>query len=151
MKRLILFLFALLFSFSAFCQTEEFVDSIALVKTSELSQILENTNIIADQFSYIDPMAGRYKMYKTENIYNLLKLDTATGIIEVVQWSLKSKEEFTVYVNSERLTYSPQIGIFELYPTNNMYQFILLDTTNGRTWHVQWGTKSTERWIRRIY
>lgn len=151
MNRLFPLLFALLISFSAFCQTEEVGDSIAPLKTSELSQILENTNILVDQVSYIDPMAGRYKMYKTENIYNLLKLDTATGIIEVVQWSLKSKEEFSVYVNSVRLTYSPQIGIFELYPTNNMYQFILLDTTNGRTWHVQWGTKSTERWIRRIY
>ena len=30
-----------------------------------------------------------------------------------------------------------------------MYQFILLDKTDGRTWHVQWGEKA-ERWIRRI-
>ena len=41
-------------------------------------------------------------------------------------------------------------GTFELYPTKNMYQFILLDKTDGRMWHVQWGTESSKQWIRRI-
>lgn len=151
MKKVFVLFFTVLFSLNAFCQTEELSDSIHSVKTSELSQILKATNFIADQISYTDQLAGRYKMYKTENIYNLLKLDTATGIIEIVQWSLKSKNEFSTYINSRELTYTPKIGKFELYPTNNMYQFILLDTTDGRTWHVQWGTKSSEMWIRRIY
>lgn len=30
----------------------------------------------------------RYKLYPTENIYNFLQLDTSTGKIDVVQWSL---------------------------------------------------------------
>lgn len=42
-------------------------------------------------------------------------------------------------------------SLFELYPTQNMYQFLLLDKTNGRAWHVQWGMEDTKRWIRRIY
>ena len=27
---------------------------------------------------------------------------------------------------------------FKLYPTQNIYTFLLLDTINGRTWQVQW-------------
>ena len=51
----------------------------------------------------VNPEKGRYKMYKTENIYNLLKLDTAIGQIDQVQWSLKESEEMTVIVNSSIL------------------------------------------------
>lgn len=94
---------------------------------------------------------GRYKIYKTENLYNMLKLDTATGRIEQVQWSLDDNKEFTIILNSQILSYTGKIGTFELYPTNNMYQFVLLDTTDGRVWHVQWGTESKKRWIKRIY
>ena len=92
-------------------------------------------------------------MYQTENIYNLLMLDTKTGKIEQVQWSLNSSEECSVDINSEDLSgyNSYGSGSFELYPTKNMYQFILLDKTSGRKWHVQWGTGKYDRWIRRIW
>ena len=95
----------------------------------------------------------RYKLYQTENIYTLLQLDTKTGMIEQVQWSLESKNEGSVSINSDDLTYGYGYGSgsFELYPTKNMYQFILLDKTNGKKWHVQWGMEDSKRWIRRIY
>lgn len=98
-------------------------------------------------------LKNRFKLYQTENIYTLLQLDTKTGKIEQVQWSLKSLEEGTLTINNDDLSYGMGYGSgsFELYPTKNMYQFILLDKTDGRKWHVQWGTKSGERWIRRIY
>ena len=85
----------------------------------------------------------------TENIYTLLQLDTWTGRIEQVQWSLKRSEEGSFTINSDDLSWSN--SHFELYPTKNMYQFMLLDTMNGRKWHIQWGLKDSERWIRRIY
>lgn len=91
------------------------------------------------------------KMYQTDNIYNLLKLDTATGKIDQVQWSLDSDNEGSVTINSESLTIYPRPGLFELYPTKNMYQFILLNKDNGWMWHVQWGLEYSKRWIRRIY
>ena len=98
-------------------------------------------------------LKNRYKLYQTENIYTFLQLDTKTGMIEQVQWSLDSDNEGSVSINNEDLTYGFGYGSgsFELYPTKNMYQFILLDKTNGNKWHVQWGMKSSERWIRRIY
>lgn len=94
----------------------------------------------------------RYKLYQTENIYTFLQLDTKTGMIEQVQWSLDSDNEGSVTINSDDLTYGFGYGSgsFELYPTKNMYQFILIDKTCGKKWHVQWGMESSKRWIRRI-
>ena len=99
-------------------------------------------------------LKGRFKLYQTENIYTLLQLDTKTGKIKQVQWSLDSENEGTVTINEQDLTcgYGYGSGSFELYPTKNMYQFILIDKTDGRMWHVQWGTGgSKSRWIRPLY
>lgn len=96
-------------------------------------------------------LSERYKIYPTENIYNLIKLDCQTGKLEQIQWSLKSNEEFSVTLNGSDLSFYEGLNSFELYPTKNMYQFILLDRATGRTWHVQWGTESSKRWITRIY
>jgi outer membrane lipoprotein-sorting protein len=98
-------------------------------------------------------LKNRYKLYETENIYTLLRLDTKTGMIDQVQWSLDSDKEGTITINGEDLTYGFGVGSgsFELYPTKNMYQFILMDKTNGRMWHVQWGFEFKKRWIQRIY
>lgn len=93
-----------------------------------------------------------YKLYPTENIYQFLQLNTSTGQIEQLQWHLDRDKEFTTTINADDLTYgSGEPGTFELYPTKNMYQFILLNKRNGKMWHVQWGTESDKRWIRRIY
>ncbi len=123
-------------------------DSVRNAKDSLLSEISNTVESIKfDIENY-----GRYKIYKTENIYVLLKLDTATGIIKLIQWSLDKDKEFETYINIEDLSSGllSKKGRFELYPTKNMYQFILLDTILGSTWHVQWGTKQNELWIRRI-
>lgn len=96
-------------------------------------------------------IANRYKIYPTENIYNLLKLDTQTGKIDQIQWSLDDNKEFIQPLNRSDLSWIDNLNSFELYPTPNMYQFILLDKATGRTWHVQWGLSDQKRWIRRIY
>jgi hypothetical protein len=106
-----------------------------------------------EQIELDNSLKNRYKIYPTDNIYTLLQLDTKTGMIEQVQWSLESSNEGSVTINGEDLTsgYGYGSNSFELYPTKNMYQFILLDKTTGKKWHVQWGMKASERWIRRIY
>ena len=98
-------------------------------------------------------LKNRYKLYSTENIYTFLMLDTKTGMIEQIQWSLESSEEYCVTINKRDLTLFDGYGsnTFELYPTKNIYQFILINKTSGRKWHVQWGFDSKKRWIRAIY
>lgn len=93
----------------------------------------------------------RFKLYPTDNIYTFLKLDTATGKIDQLLWSLDSDNEGTLTINSDDLSFETGSGTFELYPTKNMYQFILLDKVTGRQWHVQWGMETSKRWIRKFY
>lgn len=146
MNRIILSLFFLLaFSYSS-AQTGSIIslkqDSIAM--TYDL--LLDLVTLESKQVS-----SNRYKMYPTDNLYNFLKLDTQTGIIEQVQWSLDDDKEFSTIINREDLSWSTLRNSFELYPTKNMYQFILLDKATGRVWHVQWGLSYKEQWIKRIY
>ena len=94
---------------------------------------------------------NRFKLYPTENIYTLLKLDTATGKIDQLQWSLDSDKEGSFTINNDDLSLGSGSGTSELYPTKNMYQFILLDKVTGRQWHIQWGMEASKRWIRRFY
>ena len=130
------------------------------ITMSGYSQITKN-NVCDSTLAYISKQLeniefrisgmNRYKLYPTENIYTFLKLDTATGKIDQLQWSLDSDNEGSVTINSDDLSLGSGSGTFELYPTKNMYQFILLDKVTGRQWHVQWGMDTLNRWVRRFY
>ena len=128
---------------------EQKVDSLL----SKIDTLLLINNQLLEHLEINTSLKERYKLYQTENIYTFLQLDTKTGMIEQVQWSLDSDNEGSVTINSDDLTYGYGYGSgsFELYPTKNMYQFILIDKTSGKKWHVQWGMESSKRWIRRIY
>ena len=129
---------------------EQKVDSLL----SQIDTLLMINNQLLEHLEINLSLKSRYKLYQTENLYTLLQLDTKTGKIEQVQWSLDSDKEGTFTINDEDLTWGLGYGsgTFELYPTKNMYQFILIDKTDGRKWHVQWGTGGDKsRWIRRIY
>jgi hypothetical protein len=135
------------------------------VETSKDTHIttVEPTSVKLDSLTmaYIDAIydrigmgVPRFKMYKTENTYNLLKLDTATGRVWQVQYRLGSTESMTVAIDDSSLVWESETlkaGRFELYATNNMYQFILLDTETGRKWQVQWHTEYNKRFRERIY
>jgi len=159
--RKILFLLLLIASISTNAQTakntsniknavyEQKIDSLL----SQIDTLLMINNQLLEHIEINSSLKERYKLYQTENIYTLLQLDTKTGKIEQVQWSLESNNEGSVTINDDDLTYGYGYGSgsFELYPTKNMYQFILIDKTSGKKWHVQWGMEDSKRWIRRIY
>ncbi len=88
-------------------------------------------------------------MYQTENIYNLLKLDTRTGKVWQVQYRMKETKSQVVEINYFGIVFEVDgwDGRFELYPTKNMYTFIMLDTWNGNTYQVQWGTSRDYRFV----
>ena len=144
MKRILLLFIGIsccLYSFGQVKFTEAERDSL-------LQQVVSRLQLI--EAKTMEP--ERFKLYKTENMYTFLKLDTATGQIEQLQWSLNDNAEGTVgIINDEKFSIIEEPGRFELYATNNMYQFILLDKAIGRTWHVQWGIGENKRWIKRMY
>lgn len=99
-----------------------------------------------------DPKAN-YRLYKTKNTYNFIKLDTRTGQMEMVQWST-GNNTMTYPLSDTKLVYSAEDeipGRFTLYATTNIYNFVLLDQIDGRTWQVQWHTDSENRLVERIY
>ena len=132
------------------------IDTTTIPYLNELAltdSLLLDVNAWLEHIEINLSLKNRYKLYPTDNMYTFLRLDTKTGMIDKIQWSLDTNKEFIVSINSTDLTYGNGYvsGSFELYPTQNMYQFLLIDKTEGRTWHVQWGMSSSERWIRRIY
>ena len=84
-----------------------------------------------------------YKLYPTSNMWTFLKLDTRNGKIWQVQFSVKGDDyRFESPLNTASLiSDGKESGRFELYPTQNMYNFILLDAVDGRTWQIQWSTE----------
>lgn len=152
MRKIILVIVVMIGMLSSFAQTKSKTlnNDSAIIRIDSLIQV---NNAWMEQIELDLSLKQRYKLYPTDNIYSFLQLDTKTGMIEQVQWSLDMDNEGSVSINSEDLTYSGGYGSgsFELYPTKNMYQFILLDKTTGRRWHVQWGLTDSNRWIRRIF
>ena len=90
-----------------------------------------------------------YRLFPTTNMCTFLKLNTEDGRIWLVQYAMNNEDRFETYLNLIPLATGSQKkpGRFTLYPTQNMWTFILLDTVNGSTWQVQWSQNADERII----
>ena len=116
------------------------------LRTLELAQVQEDEYfghvVSKDLTSILRDIRDTHRKDATTADENCAALD--------VQKQLQDAMDFKG--STEDLTHDARHGpgVFELYPTKNMYQFILLDKANGRTWHVQWGLEDEHRWIRRI-
>ena len=91
-----------------------------------------------------------YRLFQTTNIWTFLKLNTEDGRIWQVQYAINNDaNRFETYLNLIPLATGSQKkpGRFTLYPTQNMWTFILLDTINGSTWQVQWSQDADNRGI----
>lgn len=90
----------------------------------------------------------RFKLFPTQNMWTFIKLDTQTGQMWQVQYSIKGDEErFEYDLNPNPLIANGKKanGRFELYSTQNIYNFILLDKIDGKTWQVQWSFDEENR------
>lgn len=120
-------------------------------------KILENTYMLdAIEGRLIrleNTTAPRYKLYPTQNMWTFLELDTYFGVISKVQWTLDTKkhERFTRRIGSVNSLDEPHDnyypGRYELYPTTNIYNFLLLDSRTGNCWQVQWGISGEDDFI----
>ena len=92
-----------------------------------------------------------FKLYPTSNRWNFLKLNTATGVITIVQYSIEEEDKtFEYSLNNTPLIPSgdaPTPGRFELTPTQNIWNFILLDQVSGATYQVQWSFEEKNRFV----
>lgn len=95
---------------------------------------------------------GTYKLVKTKNMWTFLKLNKRNGKISQVQYSLKDDNQFETDLNEVALVEPKEEfnNRFTLYATQNMFNFLLLDTHNGKVWQVQWSIEPSQRLIVRI-
>lgn len=158
MKKYIFIIFmALTLPYMCLAQSKPKSQVATVRKAAEVAKIdsllQECRELRKDIFVY-SSTKSRYKLYPTENIYTFLKLNTETGQIWQLQWSMEEEREGEVIINASNLKYSFDsggTGSFELYPTKNMYTFILIEKDYGRKWHVQWGMDTKYRFIRQIF
>lgn len=102
---------------------------------------------------YTQNPKANYRLYKTKNTYNFIKLDTRTGQMEMVQWTTSGYPGTYTLSDIKRVdNLEDEIpGRFTLYATTNFYNFVLLDQIDGRTWQIQWSTDPNEMMVVRIY
>ena len=119
-----------------------------------LCLVFSFSNIVAEE---IDLDIGReekvrYQLFPTQNTWTFLKLDTMTGQIWQVQFSIQGEEyrfesELNTVDITEILEQDKKIGRYTLYPTRNTYTFILLDQIEGFTYQVQWNQDPENRFV----
>lgn len=92
-----------------------------------------------------------FRLFQTNNRWTFLKLDTRTGIIKHVQYSTEG-DAMQYDLNNVPLVTEEEAkpGRFFLYPTENTFNFLLLDQIDGRVWQVQWSIEKEYRIIRPI-
>lgn len=94
-----------------------------------------------------------YRLFSTRNTFNFIKLNTRNGQMWQVQWDTEDNHRFeTTLSEISRVNKDEEKnGRFFLYPTTNLYNFILLDQIDGRAWQVQWNIEEKDRMVIRIY
>ena len=92
----------------------------------------------------------RFTLTPTRNFWTFLLLDSNTGRVWQVQYSL-SDSTFSgrVAINEKPLatSTSAHVGRFSLQETQNFFTFLLLDQDDGRVWQIQWSTEDGQRGI----
>ncbi len=98
---------------------------------------------------------AKFLLFPTRNIFNFLKLNTRNGEVYMVQFSL-DKPDNRVELKIESWEYplvnkeEESNGRFYLYPTKNIFNFLLMDQIDGRVWQLQWGFEKKDRQLERI-
>ena len=105
--------------------------------------------------SVSEPRNGaNYKLFPTHNYWTFLELDTRYGLVWRVQFSLNEEVEyrFKSIISMENLATGEDAvpGRFTIYPTNNFYNFILLDQIDGRCWQLQYSDKKENNGLIKI-
>ena len=99
----------------------------------------------AHKIEYFNELVDiRMKLWQED--YNS-KPDSIVSAEEKIFWKPLSVEE----LNKNGMLEIAQNGRFKLYPTGNMYNFIMVDVIDGRTWQVQWNIDEEKRIVDQFF
>jgi hypothetical protein len=120
---------------------------LIVISMNIYGQALKDTTTLSE-VNVTNNEGWAYQLYPTENMYTFLKLDTRNGRIWQVQFSMDD-DRFESFLNLIPLVTDEDEsnGRFELFPTQNMYTFILLDRINGEVYQVQWSQEYSNRLV----
>ena len=91
-----------------------------------------------------------YKLYPTKNNWTFIKLDTRNGKMWQEHFTVSEDGIQTeVILNPVSLVFKEKEinGRFNLYATENMYNFLLIDQIDGDVFQVQWSMDAKNRII----
>jgi hypothetical protein len=93
--------------------------------------------------------SATYRLFPTQNMWTFIKLNTRNGQMWQVQYDINGNNRLECNLSLIPLVFKEgeKDGRFTLYPTINIYNFILLDQLDGRVWQVQWSTEAEKRLI----
>ena len=121
---------------------KDFLLGTVLTLTTLTAFATDNIKVDYDPPQKLD---AKFKLFKTENNWNFLQLDTQTGRVWQVQFTVDNdSSRVRIPINTESLAKDGKPGRFTLYPTKNMYNFLLLDQENGKIWQIQYALDNNQ-------
>jgi len=130
MKTKILILTFVLYSTMLFAQSQT-------IHTNTIQQKLVSENTI-------------YQLFPTQNVWTFIKLDTRNGKMWQIHFTVSDdgvKGEFILNILPLVSKDKEVNGRFTLYPTENIYNFLLLDQIDGKVYQVQWSINAENRGV----
>jgi hypothetical protein len=107
----------------------------------------KQTNTVQDKLIKANNV---YQLFPTKNYWTFIKLDTRNGKMWQVHFTVSEDGgQGEIELNSIPLvSMEKEInGRFTLYPTENIYNFLLLDQIDGTVYQVQWSMEAKNRGI----
>jgi len=93
---------------------------------------------------------ANYQLFPTQNYWTFIKLDTRNGKMWQVHFTvLEDGRQGEFVLNSLPLVSKDKEvkGRFTLYPTENIYNFLLLDQLDGDVYQIQWSMDAKNRGV----
>lgn len=118
---------------------------VFVTKTAVAQNQVTPTSIVSPDSDIV------YRLFSTQNKWTFIKLNTRNGQLWQVQYSLEDNNmEVPLSLIPRVSIVEERNGRFFLYPTQNMWNYILLDQLDGRVWQVQWSTEQKNRLVIQI-
>lgn len=119
-----------------------------VISMLSFAQIQKKKNEVVSTNS-IQEETATYRLFPTQNMWTFIKLNTRNGQMWQVQYDIKGSNRSSTILSSVTLVSKEdeKNGRFTLYPTQNVYNFILLDQFDGRIWQAQWAMEIENRGI----
>ncbi len=117
--------------------------------TSFVQAQIEKDESVVGQNIQNSLLAVTYRLFPTQNMWTFIKLNTRNGKMWQVQFDVQDDNRFETYLNILPLVDKVKEvdNRFTLYPTQNIYTFILLDQLDGKVWQVQWSIEPENRFL----